>query len=551
MARCDCRSVARQIAAQCAMLKEGELVGAIGIYREEVLPFSDKQIELVTNFAAQAVIAIENTRLLNELRQRTGDLSEALEQQTAISEILRVISNSPSNVQPVLDSVAEHAARICEAQIVDIYLIENDMLRYAASFGDFARPPIQRLDRSTVSGRSICDLKPVHIVDLQSAGEEFALGREFAIKYGHRSTLAVPLIREGRALGTILVRRTEVRPFEQKDIALLTTFADQAAIAIENVRLFKAEQQRTRELSESLEQQTATSEVLQVISKSPGDLEPVFQAMLANATKLCGASYGAMWLRERGGLRAAAMHGALPAAYLEQWRAGTVFRPSPESPAIRAITTRQPVQIDDLREDQAYLGGDPLPVAAVERGGVRTLLAIPMFKDNEPVGVIAIYRREVRPFTDKQIELVQNFAAQAVIAIENTRLLNELRQRSDDLTESLEQQTATSQVLSVISSSPGELSPVFDTILENATRICEAKFGTLYRFDGKAFYFAAEVGTPLEYTKFQQQRGPFQPRPGSHLDHCRQTKQVSHTADAAADAVIGSAAKLGGAHPSL
>jgi GAF domain-containing protein len=192
------------------------------------------------------------------------------------------------------------------------------------------------------------------------------------------------------------------------------------------------------QLSEALEQQTATSDVLRVISSSPGELEPVFQAMLANATKLCGASYGAMWLIDGGGLRAAAMHGALPPAYLEQWRAGTAVRLGPENPASRAIITRQPVQIDDLRADQAYLGGNPLPVAAVEVAGIRTMVAVPMFKNNEPVGTISIYRREVKPFTKKQIDLVDNFAAQAVIAIENARLLNELRQRTTDLTESLE-----------------------------------------------------------------------------------------------------------------
>ncbi|MGD0151032.1 MAG: GAF domain-containing protein, partial [Xanthobacteraceae bacterium] len=244
------------------------------------------------------------------MRQRTGDLSEALEQQTAISEILRVISNSPSDVQPVLDSVAEHAARICEAQIVDIIIAENNVLRVGGTFGDLGRPIGEvQLDRSTVMGRSICDLRPVHIADLQNAGDEFALGRELAIKFGHRSILAVPLIREGRALGTILVRRTDVRPFEQKHIDLLMTFADQAAIAIENVRLFKAEQQRTRELSESLEQQTATSEVLRVISSSPGELEPVFQAMLENATRICEANFGGMFRLENGAVEIVAKLG--------------------------------------------------------------------------------------------------------------------------------------------------------------------------------------------------------------------------------------------------
>jgi GAF domain-containing protein len=247
------------------MLKETELIGFFAVARQEVRPFTDKQIALVTSFAAQAVIAIENARLLNELRQRTDDLSqrttdlaEALEQQTAIGEILRVISNSPSDVQPVLDSVAEHAARICEAQVVDIAIVDNEAFRMTASFGELGRLSTREpvpLNRSSVTGRSICDLQPVQVADMKNAIDEFPLGREFAIRFGHRTTLSVPLIREGRALGAILVRRTEVRPFEQKHIALLTTFADQAAIAIENVRLFNAEQQRTRELTESLEQQ--------------------------------------------------------------------------------------------------------------------------------------------------------------------------------------------------------------------------------------------------------------------------------------------------------
>src|SRR6516162_724631 len=238
--------------------------------------------------------AVQETEIARVIRER----DEALEQQAAISDILPIFSNSPSDVQPVLGSVAEHAARICESQIVRILLAEDDKLRIAATFGQFGRPPSVPLDRSTVSGRSVCDRQSVHVADLQNAGDEFALGRELAIKHGHRSTLAVPLIREGRALGTILVLRVEARPFEQKHIALLTTFADQAAIAIENVRLFEAEQQRTRELSESLEQQTATSEVLSVISRSAGELNPVFETLLQNAVRICGAKFGNLWLRE-------------------------------------------------------------------------------------------------------------------------------------------------------------------------------------------------------------------------------------------------------------
>ena len=269
------------------MLKEKELIGEISVYRQEVRPFTDKQIELVQNFAAQAVIAIENTRLLNELRQRTDDLTESLEQQTAISEILRVISNSPSNVQPVLNLVAEHAARICEAQIVDIIIAQKNVLRVSAAFGELGRNIGEvPLDRSTVMGRSICDMKPVHLADQQNAGDEFALGREFAVKFGHRSILAVPLIREGRALGTILVRRTEVRPFEQKHIGLLTTFADQAAIAIENVRLFDEIQDKSRQL------EVASQHKSQFLANMSHELRTPLNAILGYTELMADGIYG-------------------------------------------------------------------------------------------------------------------------------------------------------------------------------------------------------------------------------------------------------------------
>jgi transcriptional regulator with GAF, ATPase, and Fis domain len=222
----------------------------------------------------------------------------------------------PDPCRKWLDSVAEHAARICEAQVVDIAIVDNEVLRWPASFGEFGRLSIGELtplDRFSVTGRSICDLQPVHIADMKNAGDEFPLGREFAIRFGHRTTLSVPLIRKGRALGAILIRRTEVRPFEEKHVALLKAFADQAAIAIENVRLFEAEQQRSRDLAESLEQQTATSEVLQVIGSSPGDLQPVFEAMLAKAVRICDAKFGTLYLREGSGFRLAAAHNVPPA----------------------------------------------------------------------------------------------------------------------------------------------------------------------------------------------------------------------------------------------
>jgi len=270
-----------------------------------------------------------------ELARVVRERDEALEQQAAISDILRIISNSPNDVQPVLDAVAQHAARICEAQVVDIAIVDNEVFRFVASFGEMGR--LSRgesvpLDRSTVTGRSICDLQSVQIADVQSASDEFPLSRELAIKFGYRTTLSVPLIREGRALGAILVRRTEVRPFEEKHIALLKAFADQAALAIENVRLFEAEQQRTRELTEALEQQTATAEVLQVISSSSGDLEPVFATILENATRICDSEFGNIYLWDSDVFRIVATHNTPPA--FAEGRRRSPLRPKPSHPFV-------------------------------------------------------------------------------------------------------------------------------------------------------------------------------------------------------------------------
>jgi GAF domain-containing protein len=271
-----------------------------------------------------------------------------------------------------------------------------------------------------------------------------------------------------------------------------------------------------RRLNEALEQQTATSEVLKVISSSPGALDPVFGTMLAKATELCGASYGTLWLHEGHGFRMTAVHGGLPPAWMEQWRSGALYRPGRDVGLARAAENRQPIQVADMRADPSYMRGDPLPVAAVEIADIRTLLVVPMFKESELVGAIAIYRKEVLPFTEKQIELVKNFAAQAVIAIENARLLNELRQRTDDLSESLEQQTATSEVLGVISSSAGELEPVFQTLLGNATRLCMADFGFMFQHKDGFFQLMAQRGADPAYVEYMQ-REPLRPGPETLL----------------------------------
>ena len=275
-------------------------------------------------------------------------------------------------------------------------------------------------------------------------------------------------------------------------------------------------EQRTAELSETLQQQTATSEVLQVISGSPGELEPVFQAMLVNAMRLCQASHGVVWLREGDGFRSAALHGPWHEAFVEQWRRGTPVKTGPDAPIMRAAVTGKPVQTEDLRDSPAYRDGDPLPVAAVDIAGIRSVLSVPMFKDEECVGAIALSRREVRLFTDKQIELVSNFAKQGVIAIENARLLKELHHRTDDLSELLEQQTATSEVLQVISSSQGELNPVFQTMLESATRVCGASFGTMNLWDGEKYNIVAVHNIPPAFAEYRQ-RAPIVPTQGSSL----------------------------------
>jgi signal transduction histidine kinase len=369
--------------------------------------------------------------LENKVEQRTAELSESLEQQTAISEILRVISNSPDDVKPVLNSVAEHAARICEAPNVDIMLVEDAVGRIRASVGAVGRmassEPIP-LDRDSAAGRSICDMEPVHVHDQQAAGQEFPRGRDYAIRFGHHTILCVPLVREGRALGTIVVRRTEVRPFEQKHIALLSTFADQAAIAIENVRLFEAEQQRTRQLTESLDQQTATAEVLKVISRSTFDLESVLNALVESVARLCDADMATIRRPKGMSFVHVAGHGMSP-EFQESMKNRPV-EPDRGTVAGRVLLEGKPIHIADVQADPEYT-----MINISQREGFRTMLGVPLLREGNPIGVLIMGRSTVRQFAEKQIELATTFADQAVIAIENVRLFEEIQEKSRQVEE--------------------------------------------------------------------------------------------------------------------
>ncbi len=509
------------------MLKDNELVGAFSIYRQEVRPFTEKQIDLVKNFAAQAVIAIENARLLNELRQRTDDLTErtsnlteALDQQTATSEVLQVISSTPGDLQPVFATMLENAVRICDATFGNIYRWDGEALHMLASHNtppafaeDRRRSPYRPYPNSPI-GRMVANKTVVHISDVRTEDVYTKQLDPVAVTAvtlgGLRTLLGVPLLNKSEMIGAFFLSRQEVRPFTDKQIELVKNFAAQAVIAIENARLLSELRQRTTDLSEALEQQTATSDVLKVIANTQGELEPVFDAILANATRICEAELGTLVICENDGFRHVAGRG-LPPDYVELRKREPVLRPPNNAPLGRLAANKQAVHVVDLLTEPAR--GQLATMA-----GSRTQVLVPLLNDDRLIGAMVVFRKEVRPFTDKQIDLLKNFAAQAVIAIENARLLDELRQRTSDLTESLEQQTATSNVLEVISRSAFDLRAVFETVAESAVKLCGADRAVISRFDGTLLRIVAAFNTSPEMVGWLE-RNPI--RPGRHAAAAR------------------------------
>jgi len=513
------------------LLREGSPVGVISLGRKSVRPFTDRQIELVTTFADQAVIAIENVRLFDEVQARTRALTEALEQQTATTEVLRVISESPSDLQPILDAVVSNAARLCEALDASILLRDGDVVVHRAHSGPLGSFPIgerQPLNLNWVTGRAVLEARTIHVPDLLEAGD-YPEGKEIALRFGgHRATLVVPLLREGTSIGAITVRRREAHPFTERQIELVSNFANQIVIAIENVRLLNDLRQRTEDLTEALQQQTATADVLKVISRSVSELQPVLDTLVETAAHLCNAEMAFILRREGEVYRLAANFGHSPE--YDAFVKTLSISPGRGTVTGRTALEGRVVHIEDITTDPEY----DVPETRIRLGKARTALGAPLLRENVPIGVIVLARQRVEPFTKKQIELVQTFADQAVIAIENVRLFEEVQARTEELSESLQQQTATADVLKVISRSTFDLKSVLQTLVESAARLCDADQATITRQKDGVFYRAEAYGFPPEFIELVRDI-PVKPERGSMNGRTLLEGKVVHVADVLAD----------------
>jgi GAF domain-containing protein len=511
------------------LMRDGTPIGVMTLLRNTVQAFSDTETDLATTFADQAVIAIENVRLFEAEQQRTLELTESLEQQTATSEVLKVISSAAGELKPVFDAILENATRICEAAFGSMLLCDGDAYRRATVHN--APPEFQKYSDNTPLVRRgtapavdrVADTGRVsHILDVASEDPNEPIAK-FA---GARTLLIVPMLKGNEPIGMLGIYRQEVRPFTEKQIALVQNFASQAVIAIENARLLNELRQRTSDLTDSLARQTATSEVLQVISSSTFDLEKVFATLLETAMRLCESNTAAIWRADGNVFKLAA---ARAPSDFTKFASEHPITPTRGTLTGRAALDGKTVHIADVLADPEHTAS-----AYQMRGNYRSGLGVPLLRDGETIGVFALTRSEVRPFSDTQIELVQNFAAQAVVAIENVRLLNELRQRTDDLTESLEQQTATSKVLEVISRSAFDLQAVFETVAESSVRLCGADRAFIFRFDGELLRMVTAYNAPPEFKEWVAQH-PI--RPGRHSGSARAAleRRTIHIPDVRAD----------------
>src|SRR3954468_20491822 len=507
------------------LVRDGIAFGRIVAGRPEVRPFSEHQIAVLQSFADQAVIAIENARLFNEVQAKSRDLEDSLQQQTATADVLKVISRSAFDLQTVLDTLVESAARLCEADSAALHRPRGDAYPFVASYGytpEYIRymhdHPLG-LTRGSVLGRAVLEGKTVQVVDVNADTEYDNV--EQRTRGDYRTVVGVPLMREGVPIGIIMLTRKAVRRFTDKQIELVTTFADQAVIAIENVRLFDQLQAKTRDLSEALTYQTGSGNILRVIASSPTEVGPVLKAIVESACELCDAYDAVLRLKNGDNLELGAHHGTVPADWNlsrinKHWTAG------------RAALERRPVHVHDMSSSE----GDEFPEAQARARsqGHRTILSVPLLRDDESIGTITLRRLEVDPFSDKQIALLQTFADQAVIAIGNVRLFEEVQARTRELSESMQQQTATADVLQIISSSPGDLAPVFEKMLVNATRVCGARFGSMLLAENGSMRPAPQYNGPAEFAAARGDR-VVTPHPNSALAKAISTKQVVHVAD--------------------
>jgi GAF domain-containing protein len=540
------RAIGLRSWAGVPLLREGSVIGVLAVARREVKPFSDKQISLLQTFADQAVIAIENVRLFTELGAKNRELTTALDRQTATSDILRVISSSPTDVKPVFDTIVQSGARLCNAVHAVVVLTDGITMNVPANYGRSSPEALaaaramwpRPLDMTTTAGAAILTRSVVQIQDTEDPSASDIV-RQAGRLLGYRSSLAVPMLRGVEAIGAIRVARQEPNRFSDAEVELLKTFADQAVIAIENVRLFTELQQKNEALTqahaqvtEALEQQTATSEILRVISRSPTDVQPVFDTIAQSAVRLCDAVFGAVFRLEGGLIHVVAITGIAPegATVLRQMFPIPVTAAN-DSTVARAIAERGVVHVLDTEAPQA-------PRIAREGGrviGFRSQFTVPMLRGGEPIGAVSVSRREPGPFSDTQIALLQTFADQAVIAIENVRLFNELQTSNHELTTALDTQTATSDILRVISRSQTDVQPVFDAIVISARRLLQGYSAGLTRVVDDQIELVALTSTDVSGDTALRARFPLSLQSDDPLSQAIRDRAAFNSTDAHTD----------------